>query len=331
MPTPISKGEIILYKTLDGTTALDVHLEDETVWLSLDQISQLFSRDKSVISRHIKNIFSDRELERDSVVANFATTASDGKIYQVDYYNLDLILSVGYRVSSKQATQFRIWATQTLKEYLVKGFVVNQRRLAQTGLTEFEETLTLFRQTLQKKELTSVESKGLLDVITTYANTWLLLQRYDEGTLNQGITATKSEHFFNFEFARNEIQRLKQNLIQNNTSTNIFGNERGEMLQGIIANLYQTYGGIELYPTIEEKASHLLYFVIKDHPFSDGNKRIGSFLFILFLVKNEYLYMPSGERKFNDNALVALALLIAESKPSQKETMILLIKHLVQG
>lgn len=324
----IQKGSIVLYHVKDGKTELKVKLENETVWLTLDQMSTLFGRDKSVISRHIKNVFSEHELDRKSVVANFATTATDGKVYQVDYYNLDVIISVGYRVNSLQGTNFRIWSNSVLKDHIIKGYTLNQKRLQEKGLTEFEQAIALIKKTVENKSLSGDESKGLLDVITTYASTWLLLQKYDKSELTTPKTK-RAYKKLDYQFCRSAIDQLKSELMRKKETTEIFGNERSEQFQGIIGNIYQTFDRHELYPSIEEKAAHLLYFVIKDHPFTDGNKRIGSFLFIVFLAKNSYLYRKNGEKKISDNALTALALLVAESPPSQKTLMIALIMNFI--
>ena len=327
-----NKGEILIYKSLDGKAALEVRLHDETLWLNLNQLSSFFGRDKSVISRHINNITKTGELKRDSTVAFFATVQDEGGRQierQIEYYNLDMIISVGYRVNSIRGTQFRIWATKILKDYIVKGYTLNQKRikeLKEKQLTEFEEAVSLIKKTIETKQLSSSETAGLLHVITDYANSWLLLQKYDEGKLEIS-RKTRSLFVFEYDDAVQAINELKKNLITKKEASDLFGIERGEGLKSILGNISQTFGGEELYPSIEEKAAHLLYFIIKDHPFADGNKRIGSFLFIVFLARNKYLFKKNGERKINDNALVALALLIAESAPKQKDIMIKLIMN----
>ncbi len=326
------KGEIVIYKTKGGKAKLEVNLQEETVWLNLNQIVSLFERDKSVISRHIKNIFKDKELDRNSVVAKNATTAADGKIYNVEYYNLDIVISVGYRVSSQRATQFRIWATKVLKDHLLKGFTINEKRLKeqrQVKLRELESAIALLQGAIQNRELNKIEAEGLLKVITDYANSWILLQKYDEGKLV--IREKKSKFCWELDYveAKKSIRELKNNLIKNKRATEIFGQEREHGLEAIIGNLNQSFGGKKLYPSVEEKAAHLLYFVIKDHPFVDGNKRSASLLFIQFLARNNYLFRKNGERKINDNALVALALLVAESNPKEKEVIIALVINLL--
>lgn len=327
MHEELKKGEIIIYK--DKKAAIEVRLKDETVWLSIDQMAGLFGRDKSVISRHIRNVFKERELDEKSVVANFATTAADGKVYHVDYYNLDAIISVGYRVKSRQGVAFRIWATRVLRDHIIKGYTVNQKRLYETGLSEFENALALVRETIAKKELTGDEARGLLRVITDYANTWLLLQKYDEGNLTVEGVRRKVSYTLTYKDALNAIDELKRDLVAKKKAGDLFGMER-DHLEGILGNINQSFGGRALYPSVEEKAAHLLYFIIKDHPFGDGNKRIASLLFIIFLTRNHHLLTKRGERKINDTALVALALLIAESKPKQKEVMVKLIVNFLK-
>ncbi len=318
-------GEIILYQSEDGHTAMDVHLKDETVWLTLSQITELFDRDKSVISRHLGNVFQTGELVREAVVAKNATTASDGKTYQVDYYNLDAIISVGYRVNSKRGTQFRIWATSVLKNHLVRGYSLNKRRLAEKGVDELRQVLSLLAGTLENHNLVSEEGLAVLEVVNRYSRTWQLLLQYDENNLPTPETKHVAKYGLEIDKARQAIAAFKKELMVRREASEIFGRERGNALSGIIGAVQQTFGGQDLYPSVEEKAAHLLYFVIKDHPFTDGNKRIGSFLFLLFLKKNDLL----GQKSFSNKALVALALLTAVSEPGQKKLMIRLIENLI--
>ncbi|MEI6296580.1 MAG: RhuM family protein [bacterium] len=327
----LNKSEIVIYQDKDKRIFVDAVLDEDTVWLNLDQMSVLFDRDKSVISRHIKNIFVEKELSYSSVVANFATTAADGKTYKVDYYNLDIIISVGYRVKSKNGVSFRIWATKTLKDHIIKGYTLNADRLEEIKakqFCEFEQAVGLIKKTIETRQLSGGEESGLLKVITEYTNSWLLLQKYDEDGLFLPKKAKKSSFSLEYDFALKAISNLKQDLIKKGEASALFGTERSS-LQGIIGNIYQTFGGSELYLSIEEKAAHLLYFIIKDHPFSDGNKRIGSFLFIVFLAQNKHLLKSNGDKKINDNALVAIALLVAESDPLHKDTLIKLITNLI--
>jgi prophage maintenance system killer protein len=321
-------GEVVLYKTEDGKAALDVRLDGDTVWLSQKQMSELFDKNVRTVSEHLRNIFKEGELKKSSVIRNFRITATDGKTYDTQLYNLDVIISVGYRVKSKRGTQFRIWATQTLKDHLVRGYTLNERRLRERGI-EMEQAAQLLSRTLTRHELVTEEGRGVLDVITRYAKSWLLLKEYDDNTLSVPERRRPARVAIDYARARENINTLKARLMEKGEASNLFGQERTEQLIGILGAIEQTFGGDPLYPSIEEKAAHLLYFVIKDHPFADGNKRIGSFLFILFLRENDYLEDVNGVPKINENALVALALLTAESEPRNKELMIRLIMNLI--
>jgi death-on-curing family protein len=310
----------IIFQASNGALELKTDTDTDTIWASLDQISHLFNRDKSVISRHIKNIFKEEELEREVVVAFFATTTEHGAIKgktqtkNVVYYNLDLILSVGYRVNSKVATQFRQWATQTLKQHITKGFSINETRIQQNK--------ALFLKTIEDLKILTqhtsiIESGDLLSLIESFSNTWFSLDKYDKSVFP--TIGTKQELLVNASELLNDIQLLKQDLIQKNEATNLFAQEKQKgSLQGILGNIYQTIFGQDAYETIEEKAAHLLYFIVKNHPFNDGNKRSGAFAFIWYLRKAGI----SFEAKINPAALTALTLLIAESNPSEKDKMI---------
>ena len=323
--TDIPRGEVIVYEAPDGQVRVDVRLERETVWLSLNQVAELFDRDKSVISRHLRNVFESGELEREAVVAKNATTAADGKTYQVEYFNLDAILSVGYRVNSKLGTQFRIWATTTLREHLLRGYTLNERRLAERGLSEARQTLELLARTLQNQELVDDTGRAVLDLIVGYADTWRLLLEYDEDRLASPPGARPSKGILDLARASTAIADFKRELMARREATALFGSPRGEALDGILGSIEQTMFGEPLYRSREEKAAHLLYFVIKDHPFSDGNKRIGSFLFML------YLQQEGMAHRLNPQSLTALALLIAESAAANKDLMIRLIVNLLAG
>ena len=329
--TTTPNNQIIIYEDTNGEVKLDVSLENESVWLSQKQLEILFDRDKSVISRHIKNIFKEDELDRNSVVAKNATTASDGKIYQVEFYNLDMIISLGYRVNSRRATNFRQWATKILKEYLINGYSFNQKRLEQKGLQSLNDTIALLQDTISKSDLELSEAKGLLDVILNYSRTWTLLQGYDEDSLHVNIASQEAKFILDVDEAKDAIAQLKKELIKKGEATELFGHEKAGEFGGMVRNIYQTFGGVDLLPSVEEKAANLLYYIIKGHPFNDGNKRIGAFMFILFLSKNNMLYKKSGELKINDNALVALSLMTAKSDPKQKETIINLIVNLLES
>lgn len=330
----LKKGKIVIYQDKDKKASLEVRLEQETVWLSQVQMADLFGKDIRTVSEHVQNIYKEGELQRNPTVRKFRIVQMEGKRKverDIDFYNLDVVISVGYRVKSQRGTQFRIWASGVLRDHLIKGVAVNQKRIQELKgkpLDEFRETLALL-ESARQKALSGDETAGLLEVITDYANAWLLLQKYDEGTLETDRAHKRLSYTLTFADARTRIAELKEELLRKKETGELFGLERGHGIEAILGNLNQTFGGQDLYPSIEEKAAHLLYFVIKDHPFADGNKRIGSFLFILFLSRNHFLFKKSGERKINDNALVALALLIAESKPSQKDVMVKLIINLL--
>ncbi|MGS2763713.1 RhuM family protein [Sinomicrobium sp. M5D2P9] len=321
-------SELTIYKTEDGAQ-VEVQFEGETFWLSLNQIATLFERDKSVISRHFKNIFDSGELQKEVVVAKNATTTQHGAVKgktqtrQVEYYNLDAILSVGYRVNSKRGTQFRQWATERLKEHLVKGYTVNQKRLEQLQKT------VMFIQSSMTDETNIEEAKGLLNIIGNYTQSFALLNQFDSQSIETGKLSEEITYEIQYREAKTAITELKKQLIARKEATGLFGNEKDNSFGGTLQSVIQTFGGQYLYPTIEEQAAHLLYFIIKNHPFSDGNKRIGAFLFIWFLEKNKHRFKKSGELKINDNALVTLALLVAQSDPKEKELMVQLIVQLI--
>lgn len=318
-------GSVAIYKNSAGDLTLDVLLQEETVWLSLTQMTTLFGRDKSVISRHIRNIFQTKELTKKGTVANFATVQKEGERVvsrEIEYFNLDVIISVGYRVNSKQGTQFRQWATKILKEHLISGFTVNEKRLQEKGLRSFQHTLTLLERTLIQQELVNDIGKEAIKLITEYAKTWNLLLAYDEQALEIPKVKKRGERF-SYKEVVVAIHTLKEILIEKSEAAELFGQEREKGLSSILNNLEQTFDGHPLYVSLQEKAAHLIYFVIKDHPFIDGNKRIGSFLFLLYLQK-QGLNLP-----LEDKGLVALALLIAESDPSQKDILIRLVVNLI--
>ena len=305
-------NEIIVFE--NDSIKLDVNLKDETVWLNLEQISRLFGRDKSVISRHIKNILEE-ELDN-SVVANFATTANDGKTYNVDYYNLDMIISVGYRVKSKNGIIFRRWANKVLKDYIIKGYSVNEKRL------EFLEKKVklLDIATRGRDRYTPSETKDILNVINEFDDALTLLDDYDHRTLNK-VEGIISEQKITYEDCLGIIYTLKFN-----EKSDLFGLQRDKGLESIINNIYQTYDGLDIYKSVEEKAANFLYFIVKNHVFIDGNKRIAATLFIYFLFYYDILY-KDDKKIIENNTLVALTLLIAESNPKEKNIIIDLIMN----
>ena len=318
-------SNIQIYQAADGKAMLEVKLDQETVWLSLNQMVSLFERDKSVISRHLKNIFLSGELDRNAVVAFFATTATDKKTYQVEHFNLDAVISVGYRVNSLRGTQFRQWATKTLRDHLVKGYTLNQQRLQEQTekLSDLRRTVTLLEQTIARQEIGLEEAKGLLAVITDYAYALTTLDRYDHGTLSINSTTQAGDYVLGYDEAISIVASMKGDF------GGLFGLEKDNGFKSALATIYQTFGGKELYPSVEEKAANLLYFVVKNHAFSDGNKRIAAALFVYFLGGCGCLYRADRGKRLADNALVALTLLIAESRPEEKDTIVKVVVNLI--
>ena len=323
-------SEIVIYNSPENLTQIEVKFDNETVWLSLNQIAALFGRDKSVISRHLKNIFESEELNRISVVAKNATTANDGKTYEVDYFNLDAIISVGYRVNSKQGTQFRQWATQRLKDYLVKGYALNEKRLNELNYkySDLQKAIKLTANAGNIETLTSSEAKGILGVIEQYAYALETLDKYDHQNLT--IETLSSEEKIN-ELHYDEA--IKQILIWRDfqKAGNLFGNEKDQSFKSSLETIYQTFDEVDLYPSIEEKAANLLYFVVKNHSFTDGNKRIAAGLFVYFLDLNNKLLNEFGNKRIGDNALVAITIMIAESKSDEKDMMTRLVVNLINN
>ncbi|ATA94451.1 hypothetical protein CGC54_08965 [Capnocytophaga canimorsus] len=320
--------QIKIFTTDDEEVSLQVSFSKETVWLTLDQMAKLFDRDKSVISRHIKNVFNEKELDYLSVVANFATTASDGKIYQVDYYNLDVIISVGYRVKSQRGVQFRKWATQTLKQHLVQGYTINEQRLKERGI-EFNEVLSLLSSTLENQTLINDEGIAVIKVVREYAKSWSLLQAYDQQSLPKSSLKNQEMNALPYEDVLKAIDQLKKSLVEKGEASELFGQIRSSGLESALVTIEQGFGEEYFYPNVASRAAHLLYFIIKNHPFADGNKRTGAFLFLWYLRINQHLLQKPVENLINDNTLVALALLVAESKPEQKELIIRLTEHFI--
>ena len=321
-------GEILLYQDPNGQTALEVKLEAETVWLSQAQMAELFVKERTVVTKHIKNIFDEGELLEESNVQKMHIANSDKP---VAFYNLNVIISVGYRVKSKRGTQFRIWANGILKNHLVKGYTLNEHRLKEQKkqLTELSQAVELFQKTYLYDELKLNEAKGLLDLITNYTRSFVLLNQFDSNRLSQNDVNKNIFYEIEYAEAHAAINQLKADLMERKEATDLFGNKKDHSFKGILGSIVQTFGGEYLYGSIEEQAAHLLYFVIKNHAFSDGNKRIESFLFVWFLERNKYHLNRNGNIKVDENTLVALALLVAQSDPSEKELMIKLIINLI--
>lgn len=324
-------NEIQIYRTQDGKTELLVKFDGETVWLSQEQIAALFERDRTVITKHLRNIFKENELIESVVSANFAHTTKHGAIEGkkqeniVKYYNLDVIISVGYRVNSKQGTRFRQWATQRLKDYLVKGYAINQKRLDELG-----KMVKLIEQGSKTGDLHLPEAKGLLDILSNYTKSFVLLNQFDSNNLPVEKLNEKITYEISYPEARKAIDEMKRQLLKKKEATQLFGNEKDEGFKSSLQSIVQTFGGRYLYPSIEEQAAHLLYFIIKNHSFTDGNKRIGAFLFVWFLEKNKHRFKKSGELKINDNGLTALSLLVAQTPQEEKDLMIKLVINLIR-
>ena len=320
--------KIIIYQTADGQTAIDVRLENETVWLSLDLMARLFERDKSVVSRHIQNVYREGELDRGSTVAKNATVQfENGRrvVRQIEYYNLDVIISVGYRVKSQRGTQFRIWANRVLKDYLVKGYAVNER-IHKEQIGELRQLVGMLGRTIQNQPLLSTdETNALFNVVTDYTYALDTLDSYDYQRLTINDTTSDAPFHATYDNAMQAICSLKERFGE----SALFGNEKDESFKSSIGQIYQTFDGVELYPSTEEKAAMLLYLVTKNHSFSDGNKRIAATLFLWFLNNNRILYREDGSKRIADNTLVALTLMIAESRPEEKDVMVKVVVNLI--
>ena len=320
-------NELAFFETEGGT--VEVRVEQETVWLSQEQMARIFERERSVITKHLRNVFRDSELVEEAVCANFAHTAADGKTYQTKFFNLDAILSVGYRVNSRRGVQFRQWASRILKDHLTRGYTLDRQRLEHNA-RELEAALLLVRRTLSNAELAHDAGSGLAEIVVRYTQTFLWLQRYDEGLLTDPRGHAGGELPPVAE-ARAGIAALKADLMDNGQASALFGNEREDGLAALLGNLDQTVFGEPAYPTLESRAAHLLYFVVKNHPFSDGNKRIGAFLFAGFLHRNGRLFTDDGTPVVNDVGLAALSLLVAQSRPEEKDVLIRLIMNMLAG
>ncbi|MDR0774739.1 MAG: virulence RhuM family protein [Rickettsia sp.] len=322
----MQNNQLVIYQTENGETKVDVQIYDDTVWLTQQQIAELFDKDRTVITKHINKILAEEELDN-TVCAIFAHTALDGKKYDTKYYNLDMIISIGYRVNSKRGVQFRKWAAKILKDYLIKGYSINQDKVVQNRLVQLKQTVELLSTTLINHNLVN-DTGELVSLIKAYSKTWDMLIKYDEDNLNMPTNLQEaSSGLLNYQESIQAILVLRQELQQQGAEAgNLFGVERDDALSAILGNIDQTFGGEQLYQSSQAKAAHLLYFIIKDHPFSDGNKRIGSLLFLLYLSKAKI-----GLNTMGTNSMTSLALLIAESDPMQKELMISLIINLISN
>ncbi len=323
-----NRGEIIIYRAEDNTVQLDVRMENETVWLSLNQMAMLFDRDKSVISRHIRDVFKEHELSKEATVAKNATVQIEGDrtiVRQIDYYNLDVIISVGYRVKSQRGVQFRQWANRILKDYLVKGYAINEK-IRREQLSDLRQLVQIVGRTVQSKAAESEdETQAIFDVVLDYTYALDTLDNYDYERLTVKETTPEERFHATYENAMQTISALREKF----GGSTLFGNEKDDSFKSSIGQIYQTFGGKDLYPSVEEKAAMLLYLVTKNHSFSDGNKRIAATLFLWFLNNNGILYREDGTKRLADNTLVALTLMIAESRTEEKDTMVKVVVNLI--
>lgn len=316
---------IIIYQASDGSTALDVKFENETIWLTQKQIAELFGVKRPAITKHLKNIFNSGELDEKSTCSILEHVGNEDKQrYFTTFYNLDAILSVGYRVNSKNATQFRIWANKILKEYLLKGYSIKENIKLQQ-FDDLKNTIKILSNILDKRELEQYEATGILHVLSDYTYALDTLDRYDYQKLELINTTNKELFKASYENAMTAIGELRDKF----GGSALFGNEKDDSFKGSIGAIYQTFGGVDLYPSIEEKAAMLLYLITKNHSFSDGNKRIAAFLFLWFMERNGILYNEDGSQRIGNNTLVALTLMIAESKTEEMEIMVKVIVNLI--
>ncbi|WP_295791680.1 virulence protein RhuM/Fic/DOC family protein [Mucilaginibacter sp.] len=328
----MNNDQIIIYQNPGNSTNIEVQLKDESVWLNQRQMSELFQKDSDTIGLHIRNIYNEGELEEKSTTEESSVVQEEGKrkvTRKVKKYNLDVIISVGYRVKSPGGTKFRIWANKVLKDYLVKGYAINEQKLKDQAekFNELKQTVTLLSNVLRNKELSSEEATGLLNVITDYSYALDILDQYDHQALV--LEGTTDQQLFVATYA--EAMQAIKDLKDKFGGSTLFGNEKDDSFKGSIGTIYQSFSGVEFYPTIEEKAANLLYFVVKNHSFSDGNKRIAAYLFVWFLERNRVLYRVDGTKRIADNALVALTLMIAESKPEEKDIMVKVVVNLINS
>jgi prophage maintenance system killer protein len=321
------RGAVVVYEAPDGNARVEVVVGDDTVWLTQAQMAELFDRDRTVITRHIGNVFAEGELDRGSNVRNLHIASTGDR--PTALYNLDVVISVGYRVKSKRGTQFRIWANGVLRDHLLRGYTLNEKRLLARGV-EFDQAVALLTATLRKNETLTPEGEAVLDVVQHYAQAWRMLRAFDENQLSAAPGRTSAPTAtLDIATARDAIRTMRDDMVVRSENPGLFGQERGDALESVLLNIEQTWAGEALYPTIESRAAHLLYFVIKDHPLSDGNKRTASLLFLDYLRRNDALVGTTGQPRFSNTALVALALLVAESEASHKDLVIRLILNLL--
>ena len=321
--------ELIMFRTEDGKLSIDVNLNEETVWLNQKQMGDLFDRDYKTISKHINNIFKEEELNKNSTVAKFETVQIEGEREvkrDVEYYNLDVIISVGYRVKSKRGTEFRIWANSILKDYLMKGYALDERRFEKEKLLELVKFIGIAENALNNQAKDLDEARGIFKVLSDYSYALTILDEYDHQNIEIKNITKREAYLLTYEEAMSVIDKMKDEF-----STSLFGNEKDDSFKGSLGAIYQTAFGEEVYPSIEEKASNLLYFIVKNHSFSDGNKRIAAAIFLHFMDRNNLLYKIDGTKKIADNTLVAITLMIAESRPQEKDIIVKVLVNLING
>ncbi len=314
--------ELVLYKSEDGAIQLEAQLERETIWLDAHQMSELFGRDRTVILRHLRNVYTTGELDRKATCAKIAQVAADGKTRQMDIFNLDAIISVGYRVNSKRGTDFRIWATHVLQQHIVKGYTLNEKRLK-----ELKQTLKLASDISKRKTLSGDEASVLLQTVSEYAGALDLLDDYDHQRVAIGKMSRRKAKSVSYEEAMHMVEVMRQKF----GDSAVFGREKDESLHSSLNAIMQSFGGQDVYPSVEEKAAHLLYFLVKNHSFVDGNKRIAAAVFLRFADKNKLLYDKEGNKRIANNALVAMTLMIAESRPQEKQVITAMLTNLIGG
>lgn len=319
--------DIVVFRPKGNKVSVEVKLKDETVWLTQAQMAELFLTERSVVTKHLRNILQSKELRKDSVCAFFAHTAADGKTYNTQFYNLDMIISVGYRVNSKRGTQFRIWATSILKQHLIQGYTINEKRLKEhtASLKILQNAVKMLADLSQRKALTSDEATGLFAVIRDYSYGLDVLDDYDHGRIEIKSATAKEAYQLSYDEGIHLVQQMRQKF----GGSSLFGHEKDGSFKSSLGAIYQTFGGKDLYPSVEEKAANLLYLVVKNHSFSDGNKRIAAALFVWFLDRNKILYKKDGSKRIADNALVAITLMIAESQSKEKDIITALVVNLI--
>jgi prophage maintenance system killer protein len=319
-------SNIVLYTTEDGRTAVDVMLDNDTVWLTQKQMSELFDKNRKTITEHINNIFKEGELDKNAVCRKFQHTAEDNKKYSTQFYNLDVIISVGYRVKSKRGTQFRIWAGSVLRDYLVKGYALNRKKLEIEieKRIELQKTITLLENTVNHQQVQLDQARELIALVSDFSYGLSIIDDYDHQSVKISDVTEGGCYLLKYNEAKLIVDEMAKKF-----KTGLFGNEKDGGFKGALGNIYQTFDGKELYPSIEEKGANLLYFIVKDHAFSDGNKRIAAAVFLYFLDRNRILYNENGSKRVADNALAAITLMIAQSKPQEKDIIVKIVTNLI--